>query len=259
MSVGQRVFETVQRLPSPMVPWVVRAAPVGLTVELRNGRYWAVEQGAARDVALTRPEDAPRFLVGPGGIDGRCRQLADRYQDEASGVVVERGDRVVDCGAFLGAFALGVREPASEIVCLEPDPRSYGALSATVVDDEMIQARQKAAWWTEDESVLLTVGTDASETSPLELDDGRVVGAVDAEPLVLDDVDAEFAKIEAEGAEPEVLRGLTSPSIPKLAVNCDPERGGQTPRGRVIGRLHAIGYETVVSSDDGRTVYATRE
>jgi FkbM family methyltransferase len=259
VSVGQHVFETVQRLPSPMVPWVVRAAPVKLTVEHRNGRWWGVEEGAARDVALTRPEDAPRLLVGPGGIDGRLRQIADRYQDAASGVVVERGDRVIDCGAFLGAFALGVRQPASEIVCLEPDPRSYGALSATVDGDETINARQQAAWHSDDEPVLLTLGTDASETTPLDLDGGRVVGAVDAEPLVLDDVEAEFGKIEAEGAEPEVLEGLSTPPIPKLAVNCDPERGGQSPRGRVIGRLHAIGYETVVSSDDGRTVYATSE
>jgi FkbM family methyltransferase len=259
MSVGQHVFETVQRLPSPMVPWVVRAAPIALTVEHRNGRWWGVEEGAARDVALTRPEDAPRLLVGPGGIDGRLRQIADRYQDAASGVVVERGDRVVDCGAFLGAFALSVRQLAGEIVCLEPDPRSYGALSATVNSDETIQARQQAAWNSDDEPVRMTLGTDPSETTARSLDDGRVVGAVDAETVALDDVVGDFAKIEAEGAEPEVLEGLSTPSIPKLAVNCDPERGGQTPRGRVIGRLHGIGYETVVVSDDGRTVYATSE
>jgi FkbM family methyltransferase len=259
MSFGQLVFETVQRLPSPMVPWVVRAAPVKVTVEHRNGRWWGVEEGAARDVALTRPEDAPRLLVGPGGIDGRLTQLAERYQDTASGVVVERGDRVVDSGAFLGAFALGVRQLAGEIVCFEPDPRSYGALSATVDDDETIHARQQAAWHSDDEPVLLTLGTDASETTALELDMGHVIGAVDAEPIVLDDIEAEFAKIEAEGAEPEVLEGLSTPSIPKLAVNCDPERGGETPRGRVVDRLEKIGYGTMVVSDDGRTVYATSE
>jgi len=90
-------------------------------------------------------------------------------------------------------------------------------------------------------------------------DDGRVVGAIDVETVTLEDIDAEFAKIEAEGAEPEVLDGLSSPSIPKLAVNCDPERGGENPRGAVVARLEAIGYETVVVSDDGRTVFATAE
>jgi len=259
MSIGQHLFETVQRLPSRAVPWVVRAAPVKLTVESRNGRWWGVEEGAARDVALTRPEDAPRLLIGPGGIDGRCRQIADRYQDAASGVVVERGDRVIDCGAFLGAFALGVRELAGEIVCLEPDPRSYGALSATVNSDETIHARQQAAWHSDDEPVRMTLGTDPSETTARSLDDGRVVGAVDAETIGLDDVEAEFGKIEAEGAEPEVLEGLSTSSIPKLAVNCDPERDGQTPRDAVLDRLQGIGYETVVVSDDGRTVYATSE
>jgi len=259
MSVGQRVFETVQRLPSRAVPWVVAVAPVPLTVRRRNGRWWATDRDATHDIALTRPKDAPRLLVGPGGIDGRLGQLAGRYQDAASGVVVEPGDRVVDCGAFLGAFALGVRDAASEIVCLEPDPRSYGALSATVADDETIQARQVAAWKTDSEPVRMTLGTDPSETSARTLDDGRVVGAVDAETVTLEDIDADFAKIEAEGAEPEVLEGLASPSIPKLAVNCDLERDGETPRDAVVARLEEIGYETVVVGDDGRTVFATAE
>jgi len=259
MSVGQRVFQTVQRLPDRTVPWVVAVAPVPLTVSLRNGRWWATDRDATRDIALTRAKDAPRFLVGPGGIDGRLEQLADRYQDAASGVVVEPGDRVIDCGAFLGEFALGVRDRASEIVCLEPDPRSYGALSATVADDETIQARQQAVWSSDDDPLRVMLGTDPSETSALELDDGRVVGAVDAETVTLDDIDADFAKIEAEGAEPEVLEGLTSPSIRKLAVNCDPERDGENPRDAVVDRLEEIGCETVVVSDDGQTVYAKME
>jgi hypothetical protein len=102
----------------------------------------------------------------------------------------------------------------------------------------------------------MMLGTDPSETSALEVDDGRVVGAVDAETVTLDDIDAEFAKIEAEGAEPEVLEGLRSPSIPKLAVNCDHERDGESPRDAVVDHLEEIGYETVVVSDDGRAVYA---
>jgi len=259
MSVGQRVFQTVQRLPDRTVPWVVAVAPVPLTVRRRNGRWWATDRDATYDIALTRATDAPRFLIGPGGIDGRLEQLADRYQDHESGVVVEPDDRVLDVGAFLGEFALGVRGRASEIICLEPDPRSYGALSATVADDDVIAPRQVAAWASDDEPLPMTLGTDPSETSARTLDDGRVVGAVDVETVMLDDIDADLAKIEAEGAEPEVLEGLSSPSIPKLAVNCDPERGGETPRGAVVARLEAIGYETVVVSDDGRTVFATAE
>lgn len=258
MIAGHYVFKTVQRLPSRAVPWVVRAGPVSVTVEARNGRWWAVEPGAEHDVALTRPKDALRLLPA-GGIDDQLAKKADLYQDAASGVVVDSGDRVVDCGAFLGEFALTVRGRASEIVCLEPDPRSYGALSATVADDETIQARQVAAWTTDDEPLRLTLGTDPSETSARTPDEGRVVGAVDAETVMLGDIDADLAKIEAEGAEPEVLEGLSSPSIPKLAVNCDAERDGESPREAVIARLKEIGYETVVVGDGGRTVFATAE
>jgi len=260
MIAGHYVFETVRRLPSRAVPWVVRAGPVSVAVESRDGQWWAVEPGAERNLALTRPKDVLRLLIGRGGIDGKLAKKADRYQDAASGVVVQPGDRVVDCGAFLGEFALGVRKRASEIVCLEPDPRSYGALSATVADDETIQARQQAAWRSDDDPLRMTLGADPSETSALELDDGRVVGAVDAETVALNDfVDADFAKIEAEGAEPEVLEGLGSTAIPKLAVNCDPERDGETPRDAVVERLVEIGYETVVVGDDGRTVFANSD
>ena len=258
MIAGHYVFETVRRLPSRAVPYVVRAGPVSVTVEARNGRWWAVEPGAAHDIALTRPKDALRLLPA-GGIDDKLELKADLYQDDESGVVVEPGDRVVDCGAFLGEFALAVREQAGEIVCLEPDPRSYGALSATVAGDDTIQTRQVAAWQTDDEPLPMTLGTDPSETSARTLDDGRVVGAVDAETVTLEDIDADVAKIEAEGAEPEVLAGLASPSIPKLAVNCDAERDGASPREAVVARLEQIGYETVVVGDGGRVVFANAE
>jgi len=254
MIAGHYLYETVRRLPSRAVPWVVTGGPVSVSVRARNGRYWAVEPGAAHEIALTRPKDALRLLP-VGGIESQLAKKADLYQNEAAGVVVEPGDRVVDCGAFLGEFALAVRDAASEIVCLEPDPRSYGALSATVEGDETIQARQVAAWKTDDKPVPMTLGTDPSETSALKLDDGRVVGAVDAETATLDDINADFAKVEAEGGEPEVLEGLESTAIPKLAVNCDHERDGDTPREMVVARLEEIGYETLIG-DDGRTVFA---
>jgi FkbM family methyltransferase len=255
MIAGHYLFETVRRLPSRAVPWVVRAGPVSVGVESRNSRWWAVEPGAAHDLALTRPKDALRLLPA-GGIDEQLQLKADLYQDDDSGVVVEPGDRVVDCGAFLGEFALAVRERASEIVSLEPDPRSYGALSATIADDDTIHARQQAAWRSDDDPLQMMLGTDPSETSALKVDDGRVVGAVDAETVTLNDIDADFAKIEAEGAEPEVLQGLQSPAIPKVAVNCDHERDGESPRDAVVDHLEEIGYETLVVSEDGRAVYA---
>ena len=258
MIAGHYLFETVRRLPSRAVPWVVSGGPVSVTVESRNGRWWAVEPGAEHSLALSRPKDALRLLP-VGGIDAQLARKADLYQDDESGVVVEPGDRVIDCGAFLGEFALAVRERAREIVCLEPDPRSYGALSATVADDDVIEPRQVAAWKSDAEPVRMTLGTDPSETSARTLDEGRVVGAVDADTVTLDDCDADFAKIEAEGAEPEVLEGLSSPSIPKLAVSCDPERDGESPRKVVVARLREIGYQTVVLGDDGRTVFATAE
>jgi len=48
-----------------------------------------------------------------------------------------------------------------------------------------------------------------------------------ADEYGLDHVD--FVKVEAEGAEPEVLEGIGGLEVDKIAVECSPERDGEPP------------------------------
>lgn len=50
MSVGQRVFQTVQRLPDRTVPSVVGVAPVPLEGAVGDGRWWATDCDATHDI-----------------------------------------------------------------------------------------------------------------------------------------------------------------------------------------------------------------
>jgi hypothetical protein len=63
----------------------------------------------------------------------------------------------------------------------------------------------------------------------------------------LDTID--FVKIEAEGAEPEVIDGIEDVDIQKIVVNCSPERDDHSPVGEVMEKLRAMGYE--VDSPEG--------
>lgn len=258
MSVGQRAFEAVQRLPSPLVPPLVNSHPSDVFVTKQDGRWWVSEPDWSA-IALTRRKDAPRFLIGDRTLHGRIRSVVERYEHSDSGVVIESGDRIVDVGAFLGEFAIGaaLRTPcADEVVCLEPDPRSYGALIASLEQCAAdIQARQQAAWRIGGEALPMQLASDPSETSALTPDSGHVVGAIDAEAVALSSLGPiDFLKVEAEGAEPEVLAGLEEQQATKVAVNCDPERDGASPKATVIEALRGLEYDTIVSSES--TVYA---
>lgn len=68
----------------------------------------------------------------------------------------------------------------------------------------------------------------------------------------------DFLKIDAEGAEPEVLEGAKDflNNIRKIAVDCTPERFGKTTSSKVNDILSSQGFQTRVRNDK---VYGWRE
>jgi ABC-type phosphate transport system ATPase subunit len=69
--------------------------------------------------------------------------------------------------------------------------------------------------------------------------------------LGIDRID--FLKIDAEGAEPEVLDGVDLSKVKKVAVDCAPERFGKSTVSKVVQILRTAGYECKVI---GYMVYA---
>lgn len=186
----------------------------------------------------------------------RKRDLYYEFEE----VSIEPGDRVVDIGAFIGEASISIADIASEIYSVEPSPRSYACLKKNAQNVDCITPVNCGAW-NEAGEMEFNLGVDATDDSILEPDyggDGSVkTVSVDTienicSGLGLRSVD--FMKVEAEGAEPEALKGLGDLRPTKIAVNCDPERQGKSTEEEVAHLLSDKGYEVYSGGGEYYTI-----
>lgn len=188
---------------------------------------------------------------------GYEEELLDRYTLEDF-VTVSKNDVVVDIGAFVGACSLAMNSTAAEVYSFEPSPTAYPALLRNTKSYDSIFTHNIAA---SDQSSELEFNLGANPTDGTVLTPDHGVAdtvTIDARRLdehisLPDKVD--FLKVEAEGAEPEVLKGAAGLDIQKIAVDCSPERNGESPTEEVVDLLQGRGYETRKERD---MVYARR-
>jgi FkbM family methyltransferase len=172
-------------------------------------------------------------------------------------VIVEDGDIVFDVGAFIGGFTLAVMDRAKRVIAIEPDPVNNQLLSQNLKEARNVTIVQKAAW--NNDSVLslyLTYDpTSSSLLKPATWFKKVLVEAIRLDTLMyklgIDRID--FLKIDAEGAEPEVLEGVDLSKVKKVAVDCSPERFGKPTVSEVVRILRSAGFECKVI---GYMVYA---
>jgi FkbM family methyltransferase len=165
-------------------------------------------------------------------------------------VTVEPGDVVVDVGSFVGEFSVAAAELASSVVAIEADARNYELLRRNVdrfVNVEIIQA----AVWNRSGNESFHLGADPTEHSLLGIDSGGEREQRTVYTKRLDEIASEcgidridYLKVDAEGAEPEVLAGTGDLDIEKLAVSVTPERYGESPAAAVRELLEDRRYET---------------
>jgi len=191
----------------------------------------------------------PRQITRQVGIGARMHDRVLRKYTLSGFVEVEPGDTVVDVGAFVGEFSRSAGEIGDRIVAVEPDERNAAALRRNLEhlpDSEVVES----AAWNETGERSFQVAGDPSEGSILAVDSDDVTEVVTLDTVRVDDlaasVDADgidYLKVEAEGAEPEVLEGVGDLDVPKVAVECAPERDGQAPVQSVTDWLDRRGYE----------------
>lgn len=198
----------------------------------------------SRKAVVTRPEDKI-YAVHDGtdtihtgrrvrlgryffGIQAQCTKLAKEYL--MNDIPCQSGDVVIDCGANNGEIGIWARHKDLVYYAFEPE-----ALEARCCDlnnyDGKEQTNRKGLWheptilhWyskpdTADSSLIKIDGTDhvhSIETTTL--DDFLTSHGIERVKLL---------KLEAEGAEPEVLRGALHVlhRIEYIAVDCGYERG----------------------------------
>ena len=148
-----------------------------------------------------------------------------------------------DVGANTGEFTEWAAKRFSHVVAFEPDPRAYHSLEAQAACNVDVRPQAVAA---EPGKGRLGVSTQSLQSMLLEDDrtahpfgHGSFDHSVDVDVVALRDVTVvpDWVKIDVEGGEPSVIRGMRN-AYPNLIVEC---HGNQA---EVVAACREKGYFT---------------
>jgi FkbM family methyltransferase len=186
-----------------------------------------------------------RAVLYRRGVAHRLRELVDQYG--LSDILAGGVRTFVDVGANIGEFSLAlVGHPQLTYVAFEPDPAAFLALRKNVPAGILLN---KAVSDHEGQSVFyLATGTaDSSLHMPTVSGQNKILTPVTTLDSALAEVgisEIDVLKVEAEGNEPEVLRGaketLLRTSI--CVVDAGPERNGMSTAPECIEILSRAGF-----------------
>lgn len=192
--------------------------------------------------------DPRRLLMYSRGINYRLRSILDSY---CLTNVLDSCSIVVDCGANIGELGFQLPEDVTYIA-VDPDPATSDALRVNCPRAIVIP---KALW--EDTSILsFSLQPETADTSAFP-SGGDQKNTLMVQSTTVDHLFTSLAlshisllKVEAEGAEPEVLRGsLTALKYTDLvAIDVSPERSGMSTIVDCFNLLYREGFEMIASN-----------
>lgn len=204
--------------------WKIRILPT------KDKKYLEVREqfDDNRLIKITRPS---RFLKYNAGICGRLGQLSHEYfLDNQS---MEAGDVFFDIGANIGEVTLAALDiqPKLKVLAFEPDYTEFEALKENLPNDA--DCYSKALW--SDNKTLNFYGDNETGDSSL-FPSKNTLSSTSVETTTLDEIykqkfppntPVRLLKIEAEGAEPEIIRGgqIAIQNTQTVVVDVGPERG----------------------------------
>lgn len=149
------------------------------------------------------------------GVDKRINQLCKQYL--ADSLKLEGKDLVVDVGANIGEFSLCLAKNRHvRIVAIEPELPEFNALRENLNEYEA-EVHNTALWDSAcelefyhanengDSSLFAQEGRPSSKVKAISIDD-----LAGSSPMLSGGAMIKLLKVEAEGAEPEILSGATS-------------------------------------------------
>lgn len=192
-------------------------------ISFHDGLYF-VEDGT-ETIAVAR-KSRLGFQVSQG-IPNRRASLMKEYCIPDG--LIREGDFVIDCGANIGEFSMVCAKAGAQVLAFEPDILEFRALSRNA---EHLQITPiQAALWNETGEMQFFDANATGDSSLIEPDDSSASYTVNT--IKLDDYDGlpktgiRLIKLEAEGAEPEILEGMQKTLLETeyLTVDMGPERG----------------------------------
>lgn len=167
-----------------------------------------------------------RSIMYRNGICHRAAALAKDYF--LSRIEFRDGDVVLDCGANIGElyFWFKFNDVRVRYVAFEPSPLEFAALRMNCPEAEA----HNVALWNRSEKIEFYLSSQDADSSIIQ--PARHQGAIAVEGRRLEDyVDGpvRLLKLEAEGAEPEILEGIGDklPLIEYISADLGFERGAE--------------------------------
>ncbi len=194
------------------------------TVRVHEENIYIVDDGS-KVVYTPRRSRLGRYFFG---VDKQCQLLSEDYL--LQNISFNEGDVVVDCGANNGEIGIWAHNNNLKYYAFEPEPlesrccdlNNYGGEEKTI----------RKGLWFEKTTIHWHSKPESADSSIIEIPDTEDVTSIDTTTL------SDFAKeegvdrirlfkLEAEGAEPEVLQGALDilDKIDYIAVDCGYERG----------------------------------
>lgn len=167
-----------------------------------------------------------------GGTAARGRKLAEEYL--LAHVPLADGDRIVEVGANVGDFSLALldRGVKAHMISVEPSPREFAALDRNLAANPNVlshEALNVAAWSDSAEAMTFYVKSETADSSLLPIEDYDEKIEVPTRRLsdLVQPGRYRLLKLEAEGAEPEILDGAGDllDSFDYIAADVGFERG----------------------------------
>ena len=135
----------------------------------------------------------------------------------------------MDCGANIGNFSMICESLGATVLALEPDRREFSALEMNAEGRNITPLPY--ALWRESKQMEFYDCNDEGDSSLI--DPGGASRSYLVQAMALDELaelpdgPIKLLKLEAEGAEPEIIDGMTKSlsRISFIAVDMGPERG----------------------------------
>jgi FkbM family methyltransferase len=197
----------------------------------RRPRITAIERDGLSILSDGRDEMAvtslDRSYRYSHGIRRRIAKLLRRY--EVGSVPLRSGDHVINVGANIGEMSLGLARKGCNVIAVEPDPTTLRCLTENVRGAAEVLPM---GLWDIDGELTFFQKPESADTSAI----NEVGDAVSLPVSRLDTIMAnrpERIRLligDAEGGEPEVLRGAfdTLPRIDFIRLDCGRERHGES-------------------------------
>jgi FkbM family methyltransferase len=227
---------------------------------VRDGVFWVAQKGEWR-FYFNSAYKAGRYLFPEGETD-IFHVLLKKYSSRDGRVAVRQGDIVVDIGANVGEFVSACAKRARRVVAIDPDPSAFACLTRNCASISNVTC-ERTALGEKPGVTKFYLSPDGNDSSIIKPETYRE--AIEVRVLPLADVllshgieRVDFLKVEAEGYEPEVLKGALPvlPTIGKVAVDASPERRGESTAPECIELLERAGFRVF---QEGWMVFGARD